>query len=91
MFLSPILLRINLSLAKIEGITTPQFLFVASFVTFMFNHVYVLRKNRLMPYLPDRSDDNKLKIAAMLIMVAIVLSIFYGWSATGGILVAIVW
>ena len=69
----------------------PQFLFVASFVTFMFNHVYVLRKNRLMPYLPDTSQDNKLKIAAFFIMIATAFAIFYGWSASGGILVAILW
>jgi hypothetical protein len=64
---------------------------VASFVTFWFNHVYVLRKNRLMPYLPDTSKDNRLKIASLLLVVAIYFTIFYGWSASGGILVAIVW
>ena len=64
---------------------------MASFVTFWFNHVYDLRKNRLMPYLPDTTKDNRLKITSLLLVVAIYFTIFYGWSASGGILVAIVW
>lgn len=44
-----------------------------------------------MPYLPKTSDDNKLKVAALLIIIASGFAIFYGWSASGGILVAIIW
>jgi hypothetical protein len=57
----------------------------------MFNYAAVLRKNKLMPYLQDHSDDNRLKIASLLFVLAIGFAIFYGWSASGGILVAIVW
>jgi len=68
-----------------------QFVFFTAFITFMFNHSFVLRKNKLLPYLPDRKDDNRLKLASFLFVAAIGFAIFYDWSASGGILVAIVW
>ena len=44
-----------------------------------------------MPYLPDRSKDNKLKIASGIALVAIYCSFNYGWSASGGMVFAIIW
>lgn len=44
-----------------------------------------------MPYLPTPEKDNKLKIAAFLALVAVYFSLEYGWSASGGMIFAIVW
>lgn len=68
-----------------------QFLFVTFFVAFMFNLIFILRKNRLMPYLPERDKDNKLKIASAIALIAIYCSFNYGWSAAGGMVFAIIW
>lgn len=44
-----------------------------------------------MPYLPNESDDNRLKIAAFLMVLGLYFSLNYGWSASGGIIFAILW
>jgi hypothetical protein len=89
--LSPILLAINLKVANFEGFTEPQFLFVTSFVAFLFNLVAIIRKNRIMPFLPRKEDDDRLKLAALAIVASIYFMVFYGWLASGGMLFAILW
>jgi hypothetical protein len=68
-----------------------QFLFFTFCVSFVFNLVFIIRKNRIMPFLPDRSKDNKLKIAAVVALIAIYFSFNFGWSASGGMIFAILW
>jgi len=68
-----------------------QFLFVTFFIAFVFNLIFIVRKNRLMPFLPDRDKDNKLKIAAFIALLAVYFSFNFGWSASGGMIFAIVW
>lgn len=47
--------------------------------------------NRLMPFLPEREKDNKLKIASAICVVALYFCLNYGWSASGGMIFAIIW
>jgi len=68
-----------------------QFLFVTFFVSFVFNLIFILRKNRLMPYLPTKEKDNKLKIASAIALIAVYFSFNYGWSASGGMIFAVIW
>lgn len=91
LILAPVLLCINISIAKREGIPTVQFLFVAFLTAFFFNLIFILRRNRLMPFLPLPADDNKLKAASLLCVVALFFCLKYGWSASGGMIFAIVW
>ena len=44
-----------------------------------------------MPYLPIETFDNKLKMLCVVSLIAILMSLFFGWNGTGGILFAIYW
>lgn len=68
-----------------------QFIFFAMFVTFVYNLVFILRANRLMPFLPTKYQDDKLKIAAFLTVFGVYFCLLYGWSASGGMIFAIIW
>lgn len=91
LLLGPILLCVNLSVAKHETIPPVQFVFATMLVTFAYNLVFILRKNRLMPFLPTKPQDDRLKIAALLAAVGLCFCLSNGWNASGGIIFAIVW
>lgn len=44
-----------------------------------------------MPFLPTKPQDDRLKIAAILISIATYFCLNYGWNASGGMIFAIVW
>lgn len=60
-------------------------------VTFLYNLIFILRKNRLMPFLPTAQQDNRLKLAAWLMSIAMFLCLMYGWNASGGMIFAIIY
>jgi hypothetical protein len=78
-------------MARYEGIAPVQFIFFTMLVTFIYNLVFILRKNRLMPFLPTKPQDDRLKIAAALTSVGMYFCLTYGWNASGGMIFAIVW
>lgn len=91
LLLGPVLLCINISIAQHEEIEPVQFVFVAMLITFVYNLVFILRKNRLMPFLPTKAQDDRLKLAAVLTSVGLCFCLTYGWNASGGMIFAIVW
>jgi hypothetical protein len=44
-----------------------------------------------MPYLPVGSFDNKLKINCVLTLAALLMSIYFGWNGSGGMIFAMIW
>lgn len=78
-------------MASHENIPPIQLVFVAMFITFVYNLVFILRKNRLMPFLPTKPQDDRLKMAAFLTSIGLCFCLTYGWNASGGMIFAIVW
>ncbi len=44
-----------------------------------------------MPFLKIDRYDNMLKIACLLTFISIILSIYWGWNGSGGIIIAVIW
>ena len=66
LLLGPILLCVNLSIAEHEKIQSVQLVFFTMLVTFIYNLIFIVRKNRIMPFLPTKPQDDRLKIIGIL-------------------------
>lgn len=89
--LSPILVLTYIVVAKIFGIPMIQYAFVTFLVAFIANYAGVVRRFELMPYLPVESFDNRLKILCVLSLAGLILSMYFGWNGSGGMIFAIYW
>ena len=55
------------------------------------NYVFLIRKYEITPFLNEKKHDDSLKFACLLTFVAILCSLSWGWSGTGGLISAFVW
>jgi hypothetical protein len=51
----------------------------------------LIRKYEITPFLTEKKDDDSLKFGCLLTFVAILCSLSWGWSGTGGLISAFVW
>ena len=89
--LAPILIVIHILVARTAGIPYIQFGFVTILVAFLINYTAIIRRYELMPYLPESVYDNRLKWLSLLGVIAMLMSVKWGWNGSSGMVFACYW
>lgn len=89
--LSPILIAAHVRVS--EGLRIPivQFCFVSVLFAFLLNYTAIIRRYELRPFLPEPIYDRKLKWMCISAVIGFVISMFWGWNGSGGIIFAMAW
>ena len=91
LLLAPVLVVAHFWIADLAGIPILQYAFVTCLTAFLVNYMGIIRRYMLFPYLTNDSLDNRLKAQCVVAFAAVVLSIYYGWNGSGGLIFAIFW
>jgi hypothetical protein len=89
--LSPLLICAHVRAAGLAGIPIIQFTFCTTLFAFLLNYTAIIRKFELRPFLPEAFNDSKLKRICLMGVIAIMVSMIYGWNGSGGVIFALGW